>query len=300
MTTMKYVFTFALCTFLSWFGTAQILVTLPIEFDSPIVYHDNYNHADLNYGNKPFLAAFEIPGAQGGVNTNRALLYFDLSQIPVGSTIMSAKLNLYAYTEFTVAPVNDGHYGNNPAKLNRITSQWSENQVTWNTQPTISTLHEKLLNQSTAPDQDYLDIDVKTLVQDMTDNPNNSFGFELSLINEVVTTNLSFCSGEYPNSAKRPTLEIEYRLATGLDEITLAAYSIFPNPSLDHLSISFDQYDTRMIHVLDQQGKIVQSIESNETTTIVQTDLLAAGIYNIVVESANFQYPVKKWIKVAP
>lgn len=300
MIAMKYVFTIATCTFFSLFGKAQIIVTLPVAFDSPIVYHDNYNHADVNYGDKPFLAAFEIPGAQGGVNTNRALLYFDLSQIPAGSTIMSAKLDLHAYTEFTVAPVNDGHYGTNPAKLNRITSQWSENQVTWNTQPTISTLHEKLLNQSIAPDQDYLDIDVKTLVQDMTDNPNNSFGFELSLIDEVVTTNLSFCSGEYPNTAKRPTLEIEYRLATGLDEIAQVAYSIFPNPSLGHLSISFEQNDTRMIHIHDQQGKIVQSIKSNEATTILQTDLLAAGIYNIVIESATFQYPVKKWIKVAP
>lgn len=297
---MKYAFTFISLTIFSLFGKAQILVTLPVAFDSPIVYHDNYNHADLNYGNKPFLAAFEIPGAQGGVNTNRALLYFDLSQIPAGSTIMSAKLDLHAYTEFTIAPVNDGHYGNNAAKLNRITSQWSENQVTWNTQPTVSTLHEKLLNQSIAPDQDYLDIDVKTLVQDMTDNPNNSFGFELSLIDEVVTTNLSFCSGEYPNTAKRPTLEIEYRLATGLDEIALTTYSIFPNPSLDHLSILFEQTDTKLIHILDQQGKIVQSIESNEATAIIQTEILTAGIYNIVIESATFQYPVKKWIKVAP
>jgi hypothetical protein len=297
---MKYIFTIATCTFFSLFGKTQFFVTLPVAYDSPIVYHDYYNHTDLNYGNKPYLAAFEIPGVQGGVNTNRALLYFDLSQIPGGSTIMSAKLDLYAYTEFTVAPVNDGHYGNNAAKLNRITSQWSENQVTWNTQPTTSTLHEKLLNQSIAPDQDYLDIDVKDLVQDMTDNPNNSFGFELSLINEVVTTNLSFCSGEYPNTAKRPTLEIEYRLATGIDEIALATYSIYPNPSLDHFSISFEQNDARKIHILDQQGKIVRSIESNDATTVVQTDLLAAGIYNIVIESATFQYPVKKWMKVAP
>ena len=297
---MKYVFTIAICTFFSLFGTAQILVTLPVIFDSPIVYHDNYNHADVNYGNKPFLAAFEIPGAQGGVNTNRALLYFDLSQIPVGSTIMSAKLDLHAYTEFTVAPVNDGHYGTNSAKINRITSSWSENQVTWNTQPTVSTLHEKSLSQSIAPDQDYLDIDVKTLVQDMTDNPNNSFGFELSLINEVVTTNVSFCSREYPNTAKRPTLEVEYRLAMGLNEIAVATYNIYPNPSFNHLSISFEQNDARLIHIFDQEGKIVRYIESNEATTSVQTDHLAAGIYNIVIESATFQYPVKKWIKEAP
>jgi trigger factor len=94
--------------------------------------------------------------------------------------------------------------------------------------------------------------------------------------------------------------EKSFKVQMILDEIALAAYSIFPNPSLDHFSISFEQNDARMIHILDQQGKIVRSIESNEATTVVQTDHLAAGIYNIVIESATFQYPVKKWMKVAP
>ena len=141
-------------------GWGQLFVTLPVNFDSPIVYHDNYNSENQNYGNTAFLSAFQIPGNQGGVNTSRGLIAFDLSSIPIGSTILSAKLNLYAYTDFTIVPLQDGHYGNNQSVLSRIITNWNEATVTWNTQPSVSNLHETLVNQSTNPQQDYLNINV--------------------------------------------------------------------------------------------------------------------------------------------
>ena len=64
-------------------GWGQLFVTLPVNFDSPIVYHDNYNSENQNYGNTAFLSAFQIPGNQGGVNTSRGLIAFDLSSIPM-------------------------------------------------------------------------------------------------------------------------------------------------------------------------------------------------------------------------
>lgn len=276
--------------------SAQLYITLPVTQDSPIVYHDNYNHANVNYGDKPFLAAFEIPGALGGVNTNRALLSFDLSQIPIGSTILSAKLNLFAYTEFTVIPVDNGHYGSNQSRLNRITSQWSENTVTWNTQPTVTNLNEVILNQSISPDQNYLDIDVKNLVQDMIDNPSNSFGFELSLVNEVSTTNLSFCSNEYPNTLKRPTLEIEYRLSVGIEELTLERYQLAPNPTHDLLNFTFENDTPKLIQLVDYNGKVAYSFicaEKEQTISVLQ---LAAGCYTIQVQSEAKQFPKRKII----
>jgi hypothetical protein len=276
--------------------SAQLYITLPVAYDSPIVYHDNYNHANVNYGDKPFLAAFEIPGAQGGVNTNRALLFFDLSQIPIGSTILSAKLNLYAYTEFTVIPVDNGHYGSNQSKLNRITSQWSENTVNWNTQPTVTNLNEVMLNQSIFPDQNYLDIDVKNLVQDMIDNPSNSFGFELSLVNEVSTTNLSFCSNDYPNTLKRPTLEIEYRLSVDVDEFSLERYQIAPNPTNNILNFTFENNTPKLIQFVDYNGKVAYSltcVEKEQTISVMQ---LAAGCYTIQVQSESKHFPQLKII----
>ena len=78
----------------------------------------------------------------------------------LGSTILSAKLNLYAYTDFTIVPLQDGHYGNNQSVLSRIITNWNEATVTWNTQPSVSNLHETLVNQSTNPQQDYLNINV--------------------------------------------------------------------------------------------------------------------------------------------
>lgn len=276
--------------------SAQIFVTLPVTQDSPIVYHDNYNHANVSYGDKPFLAAFEIPGAIGGVNTNRALLYFNLSQIPVGSTILSAKLNLYAYTEFTVIPVDNGHYGSNQSKLNRITSQWSENTVTWNTQPTVTNLNEVMLNQSNFPDQNYLDIDVKDLVQDMINNPSNSFGFELSLVNEMSTANLSFCSSKYPNNFKRPTLEIEYRLSVGVEEFSLETYQIAPNPTNDLLSFTFENDTPKLIQFVDLNGKVTYSFIGEEKQQTISLIHLSAGCYTIQIQCEAKHFPQRKII----
>lgn len=278
---------------------SQLNVTLPVAFDSPIVYHDNYPSANQNYGSTNFLAAFETPGTQGGVNTNRALLAFDLSQIPVGSTVVSAKLNLYAYTDFTLAPLQDGHYGQNESTLSRITSNWTENLVTWNTQPTFSTLHQTTLNQSAAPDQNYLNINVTDLVQDMIDNPNSSFGFRLALVNEVATASLSFCSSEFAITARRPSLVIEYQLQdASLQTLSYQTYGLYPNPTENLLFLNFSQAaNKRTIEIYDTQGKMVLKAAANDKNTTVDVRALNAGIYTIVTQDEMELYQTEKFQK---
>ena len=39
---------------------AQVFVTLPVSFDSPVGYHDDYNTANQNFGNAAFIASFQI------------------------------------------------------------------------------------------------------------------------------------------------------------------------------------------------------------------------------------------------
>jgi hypothetical protein len=278
---------------------SQLFATLPATADCPIVYHDNYNSENQNYGNAAFIAAFEMPGTQGGVNTNRALIAFNLSGIPVGSTVLSAKLNLYAFTDFTIAPLQDGHYGNNQSKLSRIATSWNENSVTWNTQPTVSALNETILNQSTAPDQDYLNINVTALVQDMVDNPTSSFGFRLELVNEVATASLSFCSSEFSNTAKQPSLVIEYRLpSVSVSEINLSHFKIYPNPAQHGLHISFDNpVLNRNLIIYDTQGRAVLHSNAEQQETTVDITALAAGSYTIIVQDAQEFFATQKFIK---
>lgn len=278
---------------------SQLFLTLPASADCPIVYHDNYPSANQNYANTAFLAAYQIPGNQGGVNTNRALIDFDLSQIPVGSTVLSAKLNLYAYTDFTISPLQDGHYGNNQSVLSRITSNWNESVVTWNTQPGVSILNETTINQSTAPNQDYLNINVTALVQDMVDNPNSSFGFRLALVNEVTTASLSFCSSEFSNTAKRPSLAIEYRLDdAAVQTFAYAAFELYPNPTQNMLYLNFSQdANQRTVAVYDMQGKIVLQTTAPDKTSAIDVKFLNTGIYTIVVKDEMANYRTEKFHK---
>ena len=294
----KFLFLIGLLS-LSISTRAQVFVTLPVSFDSPVGYHDDYNTANQNFGNAAFIASFQIPGYHFGVNTNRGLMAFDLSSIPVGSTIISAKLNLYAYTDFTVAVLQNGHCGNNQSKLSRITGNWSESMVTWNSQPTVSNVNEILLNQSSATNQDYLNINVANLVQDMVNNPTTSFGFRLALVDEVVTSSLAFCSKEFANSAKRPSLLVEYRLpSSSVSEFKYAQFAMSPNPVENILHISFPNVaQNRLITCIDVQGKQVLQVNGENQEIELDLSSMASGIYTIFVEESSAVYQTQKFYK---
>lgn len=288
-------FFFAFCSSLF----SQSTITLIANKDAALGYHDHYNTANTNFGTAPQNAALQIPGYQGGVNTNRGLIGFDLSSIPVGSTIISAKLNLYAYTGFTVSPIQNGHYGNNQSKLCRVTSSWDENVVTWNTQPSVSNVHETILNQSTSPNQDYIQINVAALVQDMVDHPSSSDGFRLALVNEVVTASLAFCSRENPNPSKRPSLFVEYRLpASSLSENNLEQFIMCPNPAQNVLHLSFpNESPNRRIVCVDVQGKCVWKANGENQELELDLSSIAAGMYTIFVEESATIYQAQKFYK---
>ena len=294
----KFLFLIGLFS-LSISAGAQVFVTLPVSFDSPVGYHDDYNTANQNFGNAAFIASFQIPGYHFGVNTNRGLMAFDLSSIPVGSTIISAKLNLHAYTDFTVAALQNGHCGNNQSKFSRITSNWNETTVTWNSQPAVSNVNEILLNQSNATNQDYLNVNVSNLVQDMVNNPTTSFGFRLALVDEVVTSSLAFCSKEYPDPSKHPSLVVEYRLpASSLPENIQEFFRFEPNPVQHSLNVHFsDVSNGRKVLCIDAKGKIICSVDADYQDVTIDMSSITSGIYFISVNDSNRMYHTELFLK---
>ncbi len=206
---MKYFALLSLLFSCSLFG--QTTLTLTPAKDAAIGFHDGTNGANTNYGTAAQNAAYWIPGTAGPVNGNRALIAFDLTQVPAGASVISAKLNLYAYGPIGSYP---GHTGpDNRAYLQRVTQVWQESVVTWNTQPTSTSVNEVMLAATTNPTQDYLNIDVTQLVNDMIANPSGSDGFLLKLVNEATTNILAFCSKDNSNASKKPVLEIVYNRA---------------------------------------------------------------------------------------
>ncbi len=203
----KLLFTLITFLFAGSLLSAQTTVDLRPDMDAALGIHDGTNTSNFNYGNVTHGSAYCIPAASGsGENKNRALLHFDLSQFAPGTQIQSATLDLHA---FGPSGVYNGHTGTlNSAVIQPVTNAWQEMVVTWNSQPSYSSLNNVSLAASTNPLQDYLGINVTAMVQNMIDNPSTNFGMGLMLQQEVITNLLLFASRENPDSALHPMLHV--------------------------------------------------------------------------------------------
>jgi hypothetical protein len=169
----------------------------------------------------------------GNYGIERSLFYFNLGSIPANSTIQSAKLSLYGYDGDA-----DTNYGSNESLVQRITSAWNSLTVAWNTQPNSDTVHETVLPKSTGFYEDYLNINVTSLIKDLYNDPGTYKGLMIKLDTESIYRRLVFRSAHQADSAKFPTLTINYSLV-GINEISAENYfSIFPNPSGKRFIIS--------------------------------------------------------------
>ena len=174
--------------------------------------HGLPSEANVNYGDNPqFLASsWTIDFEEFLV---RSIIDFDLSSIPSGATITGASLSLYAWADVSGSGMHSTISGPNDCWLERITTSWDEMTVTWTSQPATTTLNRVSLPASTSDDQDYLDIDVTQLIQDIYADPANSFGLMLKIKNEAEYRKMNFCSSDYINPTRRPKLVVTYTTA---------------------------------------------------------------------------------------
>ncbi|MES2555114.1 MAG: DNRLRE domain-containing protein [Bacteroidota bacterium] len=258
--------------------------------DASLGYHYNYSAASTNYGSDLYFKAFCVPGAAGGANSNRGLVYFDLSSVPAGSDVTSATLDLYGCGYINAS--FPGHYGNNASKVYRVTSPWAENTVTWNTQPTYSASDYASLPASTTADQNY-QITTTALVEYMVQNPSTNYGFLLQLDTENPSDGsvMAFHSSDGANSAKYPKLCLTYKI--GYLTIETQLYQpeaglqliLFPNPTSGELTAQLTEgvFDPSELIVYNSMGQVIKLDYSivNEKTIVFSTDELANGYYAI-------------------
>jgi len=170
----------------------------------------------------------------GNPGTLRSLMQFDLSSIPAGATIIDASLSLH----YNPTSSSNGQAGNNASYLRRITSTWNRDLVTWNTAPTYDTTHQVLLAMSDSVNQNYLNIDVKNITQDMVNNSATSFGFLFMEQLEATFSSMKFASFAHADTSLHPSLLIHYSLNPCITLNTLAkitnakVWSINPTTNL--------------------------------------------------------------------
>jgi hypothetical protein len=146
-------------------------------------------------------------GLPSGVR--RSLVKFDLSSIPSGAIIEKAELSLFSHTN---SP--DGFHsslsGSNEGVLERITSNWVENEVTWNNQPSCTSENSVAIDQSTIETQDYIDMDVTEMVKLMNADQLSNYGMMIKLKTEDYYRRLIFASSDHEDESIRPKLVIYY------------------------------------------------------------------------------------------
>lgn len=145
----------------------------------------------------------------GILNTSRSLLDFDLSGIPPEARIDSAHLSLFFnYT----SGYGDEHSGETNFFIRRIISDWDESSVSWNTQPSATPVNQVSVDGAGSPYQDFPEIDITTLIQDYTNDRDNSYGLFFRLVDEAAYKRLIFSSSDHPVQAIRPKLDVYYTI----------------------------------------------------------------------------------------
>ena len=274
--------------FFSFICSAQQTLTLQPDAltGKDAMIHGLNTLTNNNFGNDEefLIAAWTWSGVAGAT---RSIIEFDLSQIPANSTISNAKLSLYARDVDAGSGFHSDLSGSNDFYIKRITSNWSESTVTWNTMPSTSSTNCLSVPGTSNPQQDYLDIDVTLLVKDMLLDMNHSFGFMMQLQNENYYRKMNFCSTDHINQNLHPKLVITYQSAASIGEINMDKnLRIFPNPSNDNISIKgTSNYMESTYAIIDNLGKeISKGIISNE---LINIENLSKGMYVLKIEGEN-------------
>lgn len=245
---------------------------------------------NTNYGSYGYLdaATWTFSDIGGGLGYIHSFIDFaDLHSIPQGATITSASLTLYGVPSYASAPL--GNYGANDAWLERVTSTWDENTITWNSShPSTTTTNHAGISAVSAWNQNRV-VDVKNLVQDMVNLPaSQRYGFGMKLQDESTFRWIVFASSDNPDTSLHPKLEVTFTSCSvnyGRIASTIPFEDKYPGDMLNESQI--DQVNNNTIpliispnpvkdiinieYSLLTNGKTVISLISQNTGSIIKT-----------------------------
>ncbi|MDL2261945.1 DNRLRE domain-containing protein [Bacteroidales bacterium OttesenSCG-928-I21] len=170
---------------------------------------------NINFGAEDGIMAFAWTWAAMGCNSGkfRAFLKFqELSTIPADAQILSAELKLFGANS-TTRPVDTRFTlsGSNACYIQRVTSDWNDQTVTWNTQPATTTQNQLTIpSSSVLADYANSSDDLIAMIQDMVSNSQN-YGFMFRLQAEQYYRGMIFAGCRYADQTKWPELTITYQ-----------------------------------------------------------------------------------------
>ena len=149
--------------------------------------------------------------------------------------------------------------------------------MTWQTQPSSTTVDEVWLKASVHEHEDYIGIDLTKMVRKEVRLPDRYHGFMLKLEQEAPYNRLLFASSDHPDPDLHPELIITFiEGTTSLKDGRTNGMVIFPNPVNDRLTIEGS---------LDRNTVSIKSLDGHSILTVVLLDrqldvsFLPKGIY---------------------
>ena len=262
--------------------------------------HSLSSEANRNYGSNPQLAANAWTfGSNTGII--RSVVDFDFSKIPNGAIIQSANLTLYAWDSSNGFGQHSTLSGSNECWIQRITSDWNENTVTWNNQPMTTTTNQVPILASTYPSQNFHNIDVSKMVQDMINSPSTSFGFLIRLQNESYYRRMNFASSDHNNESLHPKLVICYTKTTDTENSLKQdfEFNLFPNPATNSFTLKIDnsQQEPVFLQIINSNGEIIDQKNNIQSTLSIDVSNYSKGIYFVKIHSNQFVSTKKLIIK---
>jgi hypothetical protein len=264
------------------------MVFAPVQ-DAVIGYHFQLNAANINYNYADWFGALSQPGSMGGENNSRSLILFDLSSLPPGTVVDEALLDLYGRGPVGLGDAASvGNMGANACWLEQIIEPWEDHTVTWNTQPSTSPMNAVLLPESSQIVEDYIGLDVTSMVQAMINSPGTAHGFALRTQVEAPTRGLFFCGADHSDPSKLPRLRIKFNSIVGVTEKPpISGPLVYPNPVLlgtPFRLLLLDHEEVVTMMIIDSTGRSVFANRLEYTTSEVPVNAaLAPGTYQVVV-----------------
>ncbi|RLF63691.1 MAG: hypothetical protein DRN33_03620 [Thermoplasmata archaeon] len=218
-----------------------------IKYTTDDAYVDNEN-VDTNYGGSKLVYITRADPA-AGMSTTRGYFKFDLSDIPVNAMIEDVKIKLY------IPRYVDLDSGEKNIKVYRCIENWSENSITWNTQPSLSTTASYSGFPPTYPtwwiiESDQLRVDVQNFVNGTWDNygwclrhrlDGPLVGLRVEVNSKEATENRPYIEITYslPNNPPNPPSDPSpYNGATGIGTNPILSVYV-EDPDGDSMDVTF-------------------------------------------------------------
>lgn len=247
-----------------------------------------------NFGSSNLISVAKESAPADAINTTDMLLTFDLTEWPIGATILSAQLVLNqedssGSAEFLVQP-------------DALTAAWDEATVTWDSKPAATNQGDAAILSAVGGGQRTLV--VTEIVRKWADSTMPNFGI-LVHANEAAQGGRFFSARE--NTAQAPKLMIDYQLndapSLAISTVPVASHRLAAQlleelryspmaPGWEHAHLG---HEVRPLYRPDIDGVAYYEFAVVRAVGIADTAGMGEAAGFIVVSTGEHDYPIAHW-----